>query len=1180
MSSVSFDIIKNGSFTKTIYVEDGAETPIIYPFEDWISDTEWRYDYEGNYVETHIAKQNYSDDIGSVCCNISTQYGGTIASSIEMPPGIHQVLDLSNSRDDSLLDISFYAKNISGDANLTIWLHKLNYYDSEGNYTIKSYYDSRNKSLTSEWESYFCSFQLDPGIYLLSFSGYVKNNSWSSYEFQIRDLQSTFTQEIIPYTNLIKDGDFKKSSSTSLSSNWIVGGSYVYPVENVQNKDADYSCCMKYINDEGYYFRYGSIEQEIIISDEYCWADFTVSVIDGDWFDGYKSNNNKYYIDVCLYKGTSLIFETTITGMESWQKKTISINNTIGSLLYAGTYRLVITPANSNKYSNKFNIVLDDVSFNIFTPSMTLNEGTFDSPYTIYDGRIMYDYSDSEFMFFSGSLPENDSFVYIDGKYYAANSEGMFPEGIHTIDDKTFFTFSNGRIAINEKFIWEDKIYQADESGEFVYLCDKITNIELLFKNNIVNLRTIEAPIGIVTLEANFAEQISEVTLDVHIESSDSEIIRVSSIRPGLSSNIINLAADYGDARLFISYHNDIDGTTIETMLYLTIVQGKEYDEELNLDIISDVHYVALDSSLTIPYTIKPNLACTVAVDWLSSDESVALVDVFGNILPRSIDTCIIKAINYNANVSDTCILHVVEEITPADSIVLSESTVDIGISDSVFIETTVLSASGSTVNVSQEVKWESENTSIAIVDDYGYITGVNEGTTHIYCSSYYNASVRSVITVNVSGEVTAIKDIELNMYETMLPTTPYNSRYPICEYIGWTFIPYNTNQTEVIWSSSDPSTVKVARNGKVTLGDYPQLNVPIAIKCTSVSNPEIYRECFVTVVDVADYLPTITLEQDYVRTYVGKTININYGISQGFGASASLTKIDGSSSTNVITNHSEYVQITTMESGEYTLTLRSGIVTKTCEVVIYEADEEPQYVKDLDLLYTFQDGSYILRYFAVDSKDDLNLTHYIDVDDEDYYGTVKPELLLYNGDEYYYIFGSDLAPGAHTIKIKVTDTDGYETVSNNISLVIPRDSDNKISLTRAKSSYDAIKIDLINYLNDIIEDGKMNVDEKREFTTRYKMFNVGYENLLNILDYCVKYINSQIETSQVEMATLAENLDTGVAVATYSEGDFTNSNFETVTDMDYYQNECIKKLAARILELEARIDELANNNN
>lgn len=1187
MSSVSIDIIKNGSFSKVVYIEDGASAPIMYPFENWINDTEWIYDDEGKYVERHIASQGYDDDTDEPCCNISTQNNGTIYSDLYTPPGIHQILDLTQARDDSTLDLEFYAKSLSGDSYAEIWIHKLKSYDDEGYYEVESLVDSEINSLSSDWKKiYYSNYDLDAGVYLLSITGRKNDNSWLKYEFQIKNIESVFTQDIIPYSNLLKDGDFKASSSTALSSNWTIGGPYVCPIANTTNGEADYSCHMKSIDDE-YNFRYGRIEQEITISYEHFWADFSVSIIDGDWFeDGVKSNNEKYCIDVSLWKGTTgqseaLVWSSTISCMEKWYKKTISLTKTIG-LLYAGTYTLIITPANSNKYSNKYNIVLDDVSFNAFAPYMTLHTGTFDNPYTIEDGRLLHDYSSNEFVFFNGLYPENDSFAFIDGDYYAVSSTGCFPEGIHTVQDKTFYTYPDGRIAISEKFIYEDKIYQANAVGEITYLCDKITSIDLLFKGNIVNLRTVEAPFGIVELEANFTTQSSSVTLDVYIPQYDAETVSVSSITPGKNKNIIKLNAYYGEARLYVSYYNSIDKTTVETMLYLNIVQGQEYEEELSLNIISDVHYVALDSSLTIPYVIKPNLACTIDVDWLSSDESVALVDVFGNILPRGLGTCTIKAINYNANISDTCTLHVVEETTPPNSISLSDYSVDIGISDTAFISSTVLNADGTTLNVNQEVKWESEDSKIAIVDNYGYITGVNEGTTHVYCYSYDNRSIRSTVEVNVSGEVTAIKEIELNMYEAMLP---YNNRYPIYEYIGVSFIPSNTNQKEVVWSSSDPDTVKVAINGRLSVGDNPQVNVPIYIKCTSVSNPEIYRECIVTVVDIDDFIPTITLQEDSVRTYAGKKVNIYYGITQGYYADASLEKIDGTSSSNIVSNRSNYVEITTMEAGEYILTLtasgRGGETSKTCEVVIYEADEEPQFAEVLDLLYAFQDGSYVLRYFAVDSDDDLNLTHYINVDDDDYYSSVKPELLLYNGDEYYYIFGYDLDAGTHTAKIKVIDSDGYETISNSVSLTIPANVDNKTTLKNAKDSYDEIKIDLITCLNDIIEDGKMGLDEKREFTTRYKMFNVGYENLLDILDYCVKYINSQIETSQVEMATLADALASdGAAVATYSEGDYTNSNFDSVTDMDYYQNECIKALVQRVLELEARLDELSNNNN
>jgi hypothetical protein len=83
------------------------------------------------------------------------------------------------------------------------------------------------------------------------------------------------------------------------------------------------------------------------------------------------------------------------------------------------------------------------------------------------------------------------------------------------------------------------------------------------------------------------------------------------------------------------------------------------------------------------------------------------------------------------------------------------------------------------------------------------------------------------------------------------------------------------------------------------------------------------------------------------------------------------------------------------------------------------------------------------------------------------------------------------------------------------------------------------------------------------------------------MLEICIEYIDSQISTAQAEMASLATTLSNdGVSTASYSEGDQTTSNYKNVSDMDYYQNECIKQLVNRVLQLEAKLNELTNNNN
>jgi hypothetical protein len=83
------------------------------------------------------------------------------------------------------------------------------------------------------------------------------------------------------------------------------------------------------------------------------------------------------------------------------------------------------------------------------------------------------------------------------------------------------------------------------------------------------------------------------------------------------------------------------------------------------------------------------------------------------------------------------------------------------------------------------------------------------------------------------------------------------------------------------------------------------------------------------------------------------------------------------------------------------------------------------------------------------------------------------------------------------------------------------------------------------------------------------------------MLNKCIEHINSQISTAQIELDTIATALsDDGVSAASYSEGDYTTSTYQNVSDMDYYQNECIKQLVNRVLQLEAKLNELTNNNN
>jgi hypothetical protein len=1165
-----FNPIKNGDFS----IEDEGG---MYPFLHWYSNFYFDENDLVKYVATSTTDYELKD---TVCCKlfIDEQLLETSPSSFELP-GINQQMEIHRATDSSVLKVEFLAKYINGVISVSEYAAVALTKSGDSTYFKKEEVKITD-SYDNSWVKCYCEFELEGnGAYILTIAGIKTGASSSQYyvpqEFLISNVKANITNHLSPYINVVDHGEFEMPGDLSYWNKHYTWEDSTYEM-SISNGSLKLSGTKHDIG----------ITQTLSIPDfirltQYSSADI---VIDADVY-GQSTV-------VALLSGGSGAYqyqELLSAGRSNSGKKAVSIlvSESLNYPYFSlGNYSRILLEVYARQYyfdqSSGYKVSIKSIKVNLFNPNNVSSGGTgdFDNPYTDEDGRFLHSLDKSEFRFYNGSSLTKRSFILIDGEYYLADSAGICREGIYSINEKLYYVFPSGRVACNERFIYEDKVYQADSKCQYTYLCDKLTYINIKHKGNIINSKLMGITIGAVRLELEFPEQYEDVTLTATYKNGN-RVIKSINIAPGTKNNVVNLITEHGQDMITFSYVN-IDGSEVKASFYLDVVNyGNEYDKELSLDILSETHYVALDSSLGISYIIKPNLAVEVDVEWSSSDEDVAIVDVFGSIKPLSLGTCTITATNSEFNISDTCTLHVVERTDDPASIELTQYEANLGISDSVFVEAIVLNEDGTTVNTNQEVIWESEKTSIATVSN-GYIVGMGEGTTNIYCYSYDDRNVRSVVTVTVSGEYTAIDDIELNMYETMLD---YNNRRNAYEYLEWTVIPLNTNQTEVTLVSSDPSTVEVAVNGKLTIGSKPQLNVPITVRCTSVSNPEIYRDCIVTVVD-RNYLPTITMKEKSVRTYIGKPIEIEYNISEGYEIQDAVIKATatGAYSDNIASIQGKTIRVNPMEAGKFTLTIshisKNGTVSKTCEIAIYKYDEEPQYIKYLDLLYAFQDGSYILRYFALDSDDDLNLVHYINVDNEDYYSSAHPELLLYKGDEYHYIFGSGLKVGYHTIKVKVVDTYGLENISDEVALIISDKNDRKEVLKESHDHYEEIKNDLIDCLNDIIEDGKMGIDDKREFITRYKMFNVAYENLLSMLDHCVKHINSQIETSQSEMATLADSLDTGVAVATYSEGDYTNSNFETVTDMDYYQNECIKKLAARIFELEARLEELANNNN
>ncbi len=128
---------------------------------------------------------------------------------------------------------------------------------------------------------------------------------------------------------------------------------------------------------------------------------------------------------------------------------------------------------------------------------------------------------------------------------------------------------------------------------------------------------------------------------------------------------------------------------------------------------------------------------------------------------------------------------------------------------------------------------WSSSNTEIASVDNTGIVTGVGQGDATITVTTIDGGFISSVNITSQTGvvieEITAINlPTNVNLFPGL--TTEINA----------TLIPEWTTQTDLVWSSSDPSLATVDQNGLVTA--KPTVNGTVIITATSSENASIFQ--------------------------------------------------------------------------------------------------------------------------------------------------------------------------------------------------------------------------------------------------------------------------------------------------------------------------------------------------
>ncbi|MCQ2470130.1 MAG: Ig-like domain-containing protein, partial [Ruminococcus sp.] len=244
---------------------------------------------------------------------------------------------------------------------------------------------------------------------------------------------------------------------------------------------------------------------------------------------------------------------------------------------------------------------------------------------------------------------------------------------------------------------------------------------------------------------------------------------------------------------------------------------------------------------------------------WTSSDEKVATVDAKGFVTGIDAGTCTITAKSKGNSNAKAEIKVTVNAPNKVSEIKLDKTEIKVNIGQKDISYVTMTPA-----NLPESEKgetWTSSDTKIATVDQYGWITGVAEGTCTVTVQSKNNPNVKASVKVTVSNpnKITGISLTKTAMslevggksdisYVTMAPAN----------------LPESAKGEK--WTSSDTKVATVDQYGWVK----PVGAGTCTVTVQSVNNPNVKADIKVTVVGASSTVSAINLTENNITLNVG----------------------------------------------------------------------------------------------------------------------------------------------------------------------------------------------------------------------------------------------------------------------------------------------------------------------
>lgn len=290
----------------------------------------------------------------------------------------------------------------------------------------------------------------------------------------------------------------------------------------------------------------------------------------------------------------------------------------------------------------------------------------------------------------------------------------------------------------------------------------------------------------------------------------------------------------------------------------LTLLLGCQKKEE---PIISSIVLDNTVLSLTIndvhqfTVTHEPSNLQAPSYIWSTSNENIVSVNNSGEITAKSIGEATITVFTSDKALQASCKVTVVPIL--ATGISLGTKTIELLIGEEQTLTYTITPDN----TTDKQVTWSSADNNIATVDNTGKVKAISVGETQITIKT--NNLISDVCNVKVKP----IKATSISLNKNSLSLEISDKETLTCN-----FIPENTTNKKVIWSSSNAAIASVTENGEVT--GTGEGSAVITVKSDDGG--------FTAICNVEVKLKGLTLSKSTINTLPNQKelINVNYSTS------------------------------------------------------------------------------------------------------------------------------------------------------------------------------------------------------------------------------------------------------------------------------------------------------------